>query len=69
MFVEWRFKGGALGGITPPPPPHPHPRRISQAHILTYAFQGYLASRYGHYSNGFDLCDGSKTKYKLISLY
>ena len=28
--------GGALGAIAPPPPP---PRRISQAHILTYAFQ------------------------------
>ena len=30
------FKGG-LWGLPPPPPP---PRRISQAHILTYAFQG-----------------------------
>ena len=28
------FKGG-LWGLQPPPP-----RRISQAHILTYAFQG-----------------------------
>jgi len=33
------FKGG-FGGFSPP-------RRKSQAHILTYAFQGYLTSRYG----------------------
>ena len=32
---QWRIQeGGALGASAPPP------RRISQAHILTYAFQG-----------------------------
>jgi hypothetical protein len=30
---QWRIQGGALGASPPP-------RRISQAHILTYAFQG-----------------------------
>jgi hypothetical protein len=33
------FQGG-LWGFSPP-------RRKSQAHILTYAFQGYITSRYG----------------------
>ena len=34
----WFIGGGrTLGGFSPPPP---SPRRISQTHILTYAFQG-----------------------------
>jgi hypothetical protein len=31
---QWRIQEGGLWGLQPPPP------RISQAHILTYAFQG-----------------------------
>jgi hypothetical protein len=38
--VQWWIQRGALGASPPPP------RRKSQAHILTYAFQGYLTSRY-----------------------
>ena len=34
------FKGGAFGASAP------SPRRKSRAHILTYAYQGYLTSRY-----------------------
>ena len=37
--------------------------------MLTYTFQGYLTSQYGFQSNGFDMCDESKRKYKLISLH
>ena len=36
---QWRIQRGALGASVP--------RQKSQAHILTYAFQGYLTSRYG----------------------
>jgi hypothetical protein len=38
FLISSGFKGG-FGGFSP------HPRRKSQAHILTYAFQGYLMSR------------------------
>ena len=38
--VSWRIRGGLWGLQPPPPPPPPPPRRLSQAHILTYAFQG-----------------------------
>ena len=31
---------GGFGGFSPPPPPPPRRSRISQAHILTYAYQG-----------------------------
>ena len=39
-FHQWRIQGWALGASAPP-------RQKSQAHILTYTFQGYLTSRYG----------------------
>ena len=59
-YSQWWIPEGV--GLHPPPPV-----RISQAHILTYAYQGYLTSRYGFQSNAFDLCDGSERKYKFIS--
>jgi hypothetical protein len=40
--ADSRGEGEGFKGGGPSPP-----RRKSQAHILTYAFQGYLTSRYG----------------------
>ena len=59
--------GGGVWGLQPPAPP----RRISQAHILTYAFPRLVNVTIWLLIEWFiiDLCDESKRKYKLISLY